>query len=95
MTALSWGGVFRTFDLVYSALGTSPNAALADDLGARTGEDGRLFVDARQQTSIDGLYAVGDVVRGLNQIAVASAEAAIAATAVHNALREADGWTVS
>ena len=28
------------------------------------------------------------------QIAVAEAEAAIAATAIHNALREADGWTV-
>ncbi len=95
VTALSWGGAFRTFDLVYSALGTSPNAALAEALEARTGEDGRLFVDARQQTSIDGLYAAGDVVRGLNQIAVASAEAAVAATAIHNALREADGWTVS
>lgn len=95
VTALSWGGAFRTFDLVYSALGTSPNAALAEALDARTGEDGRLFVDARQQTSIEGLYAAGDVVRGLNQIAVASAEAAVAATAIHNALREADGWTVS
>ena len=95
VTALSWGGTFRTFDLVYSALGTSPNAALADGLGARTGEDGRLFVDAHQATSVAGLYAAGDVVRGLNQIAVASAEAAVAATAIHNALREADGWTVS
>ncbi|GLS01015.1 pyridine nucleotide-disulfide oxidoreductase [Brevundimonas denitrificans] len=94
VTALSWGGAFRTFDLVYSALGTSPNAALAEALQARTGEDGRLVVDARQQTSIDGLYAAGDVVRGLNQIAVASAEAAVAATAIHNALREADGWTL-
>ena len=95
VTALSWGGAFRTFDLVYSALGTSPNAGLADGLGARTGEDGRLFVDAHQATSVAGLYAAGDVVRGLNQIAVASAEAAVAATAIHNALREADGWTVS
>lgn len=95
VTAISWGGVFRTFDLVYSALGTSPNAVLAEGLDARIGEDGRLFVDAHQQTSIRGLYAAGDVVRGLNQIAVASAEAAVAATAIHNALRETDGWTIS
>ena len=95
MTALSWGGVTRTFDLVYSALGTSPNADLAKALDARIGEDGRLFVDPHQATSVNGLYAAGDVVRGLNQIAVASAEAAVAATAIHNALREADGWTVS
>lgn len=95
VTALSWGGSFRAFDLVYSALGTSPNATLADGLGAHTGEDGRLLVDTHQQTSITGLYAAGDVVRGLNQIAVASAEAAVAATAIHNALREADGWMIS
>jgi len=95
VTALSWGGVSRTFDLVYSALGTSPNADLAQALEARIGEDGRLFVDPHQATSVNGLYAAGDVVRGLNQIAVASAEAAVAATAIHNALREADGWTVS
>ena len=95
VTALSWGGTFRAFDLVYSALGTSANAELARALDARIGEDGRLFVDPHQATSVKGLYAAGDVVRGLNQIAVASAEAAVAATAIHNALREADGWTVS
>jgi len=94
VTALSWGGTFRSFDLVYSALGTSPNAALAEGVGARTGDDGRLFVDAHQQTGTPGLYAAGDVVRGLNQIAVASAEAAVAATAIHNRLREADGLVV-
>ena len=93
VTALSWGGSFRTFDLVYSALGTSPNAGLAEGLGARVGEDGRLVVDAHQQMSVAGLYAAGDVVRGLNQIAVAGAEAAVAATAIHNRLREADGQT--
>ncbi|HEY0601061.1 NAD(P)/FAD-dependent oxidoreductase [Brevundimonas sp.] len=95
VTALSWGGTFRIFDLVYSALGTAPNAELARALDARTGENGCMIVDARQATSVPGLYAAGDVVRGLNQIAVAGAEAAIAATAIHNVLREADGWTVA
>ncbi|MFN3930178.1 MAG: NAD(P)/FAD-dependent oxidoreductase [Brevundimonas sp.] len=94
VTALGWGEDFRVFDMVYSALGTSPNAELAAALGARTGDDGRMVVDDHQATSIPGLYAAGDLVRGLNQIAVAGAEAAIAATAIHNALRETDGWTV-
>lgn len=94
VTALSWGGSFRVFDLVYSALGTSPNADLARALNARLGDDQRLAVDDHQQTSVPGLYAAGDVVRGLNQIAVAGAEAAIAATAIHNALREAEGRVV-
>lgn len=94
VTALGWGGRTRAFDLIYSALGTSPNAELARGLGARLAGDGRLEVDLHQATSVPGLYAAGDVVRGLNQIAVATAEAAVAATAIHNALRRADGWTI-
>ncbi|MFP5296338.1 MAG: NAD(P)/FAD-dependent oxidoreductase, partial [Alphaproteobacteria bacterium] len=94
VTALSWGGTSRAFDLVYSALGTSPNAQLARAVGAAVGDDGRLVVDAHQRTSVAGLYAAGDVVRGLNQIAVATAEAAIGATAIHNDLRQADGLMV-
>jgi len=94
VTALSWGGRATAFDLVYSALGTTANVDLAQALGAATCDDGRLEVDDHQQTSIPGFYAAGDVVRGLNQIAVATAEAAIAATAIHNMLRQADGHTV-
>lgn len=94
VTALGWDGAFRSFDLVYSALGTSPNAGLAETLGARLGEDGRLFTDPHQQTSVPGLYAAGDVVRGLNQIAVATAEAAVAATDIHNRLRAAEGRVI-
>jgi thioredoxin reductase (NADPH) len=94
VTALSWSGRKQAFDVVYSALGTSPNVDLAQDVGAARAEDGRLQVDLHQATSVPGLYAAGDVVRGLNQIAVAAAEAAVAATAIHNDLREKDGWTV-
>jgi thioredoxin reductase (NADPH) len=95
VTALGWGGGTRSFDLVYSALGTSPNAELAQGLNARLAPDGRLEVDLHQATSVPGLYAAGDVVRGLNQIAVATAEAAVAATDIHNRLRRIDGLTVS
>ncbi len=94
VTALCWGDADRSFDLVYSALGTSPNAELAQRLGARLADDGRLEVDLHQRTSVPGLYAAGDVVRGLNQIAVATAEAAVAATDIHNSLRREDGQTV-
>jgi len=94
VTALSWGGRATAFDLVYSALGTTANVDLAKALDAATCDDGRLEVDDHQETSVPGFYAAGDVVRGLNQIAVATAEAAIAATAIHNRLRQADGQTV-
>lgn len=94
VTALSWRGEAQPFDTVYSALGTHPLAELAHGVGAACGEDGRLEVGLRQTTTVPGLYAAGDVVRGLNQIAVATAEAAVAATAIHNCLRERDGLTV-
>jgi thioredoxin reductase (NADPH) len=80
-------GVKHRFDSVYSALGTSPRTELAEQAGALTAKDGRLWVNDHQMTSIPGLYAAGDMVRGLNQISIAQAEAAIAATDIHNRLR--------
>jgi thioredoxin reductase (NADPH) len=82
-------GQIHRFDLVYSAFGTTSQSQLANELQARTDPSGRLFVNEHQQTSVEGLYAAGDVVRGLNQISVANGEAAIAATAIHNALPKA------
>ena len=52
---------------------------------------GDLVVDAHQQTSVPGIYAAGDVVDALNQITVAVGQAAIAATAMHNALLRHQG----
>lgn len=94
VTALTWGGESRRFDVVYSALGCTPSAELARQVGAGLDAEGRLLTDAHQQTSTPGLYAAGDVVRGLNQIAVATGEAALAATDIHNRLREAEGRVV-
>ena len=57
-------------------------------MGAKRDENGVLVVNANQETSVAGLYAAGDIVRGLNQVVVAAAEteAAIAATDIHNRL---------
>ena len=88
IAALDFGsGRVRRFDTLYSALGATPQSGLAQALGAAEDESGCLVVDGHQQTSIDGLYAAGDLVRGLNQISIAQGEAAIAATAIHNRLR--------
>jgi len=87
IAALCFGpGEPRAFDVVYAALGVTPRCALAVDAGAKLDASGRLIVGEHQETSVPGLYAVGDVVRGLNQISVAQGEGAIAATGVHNAL---------
>jgi thioredoxin reductase (NADPH) len=78
----------QRFDVVYVALGTIVNSGLALTLGAEATGNGELLVDAHQQTTVTGLYAVGDIVTGLNQIAVALGHAAIAATAIHNCLHQ-------
>jgi len=77
----------RSFDAVYSALGVTPRTRLAVQAGAKLDASGRLVVNEHQETSVPGLYAAGDVVRGLNQISTAAGEGAIAATDVHNRLR--------
>jgi thioredoxin reductase (NADPH) len=79
-------GTTRQYDSVYPVLGGVAQSQLAAALGARLDDNRELIVDARQQTSIPGLYAIGDVVSALNQISVAVGHAAIAATAIHNAL---------
>jgi thioredoxin reductase (NADPH) len=78
------------FDHVYLAFGCEMESRLALRWGADHDAEGNLIVDAHQRTSLGRLYAAGDVVRGLNQIAVAVGEAAIAATDIHNRLRNAD-----
>jgi thioredoxin reductase (NADPH) len=80
-------GERRVFDTLYSALGMTARSRLATDLGAEVNKEGCLIVNLHQMTSVAGLYAAGDVVRGLNQISIAQAEGAIAATDIHNRLR--------
>ena len=79
-------GQVRTFDVLYPALGCRVHSDLATALGAATNSIGCLVVDDKQQTTVDGLYAAGDVVSDLHQIVVAEGHAAIAATAIHNRL---------
>jgi thioredoxin reductase (NADPH) len=73
-------------DVFYPMLGESARSGLAEALGAETVECDKLVVDDHCRTSVPGLYAIGDVTRGLNQIAVAAGQAAIAATTIHNTL---------
>jgi thioredoxin reductase (NADPH) len=80
------GGQTTRCDVVYSALGCNPHAELAVALGAQTDDSGNLVIDGHCRTSVEGLYAAGDVTAGLDQISVAAGQAAIAATAIHNAL---------
>jgi len=81
------GGELR-FDSIYPALGSKIRSGLAVAAGARASEDGCLEVDDHQRTSVPGLFAAGDVVKGLDQISHAMGEAGVAATTIRNLLDE-------
>jgi len=83
-------GIEHQFDTLYTALGFRMHSDLAASLGADMDEDGALIVDSHQRTSVPGLYAAGDVVKGLAQISVAMGQAAVAAVAVNNLLGYGD-----
>ena len=82
-------GRVHRFDTLYSALGAKTRSELALALGVEQTDDHTLVTDAHQQTTVPGLYAAGDVVQTLNQIAVAAGQAALASTHIHNVLRGA------
>jgi len=86
MVALLSNGERVEVEVLYPALGCEVRSGLVAPLGARCDEVGCLIVDQRQRTGIPGLYAAGDVVSDLHQIAVAFGHAAVAATSIHNAL---------
>ena len=61
---------------------------LATSLGAELNDDGTVAVDDHGRTSVDGLYAVGDLTPGHNQVPVAMGQGAQAGIAIHMSLRE-------
>jgi thioredoxin reductase (NADPH) len=75
-----------TFDTVYAALGSAVRSTMVSRMGVKMTEEGCVTVDPHQRTSIPGLYAAGDVVAGVDQIAHAMGQATVAATAIRNDL---------
>jgi thioredoxin reductase (NADPH) len=91
IVVLRASGARTDVEVLYPALGCEVRSQLASALGADCDENGYLRVDAHQRTSVPGLYAAGDVVSELNQIAVACGHAAIAATDIYNHLKRLAG----
>jgi thioredoxin reductase (NADPH) len=75
-----------TFDSIYPALGSDTHTQLGEMVGAKLAKDGCFLCDDHQRTSVEGLYAAGDVVHGLDQISHAMGEGGVAATTIRNDL---------
>lgn len=86
--AFDTAGGRLAFDSVYPALGSRVRSELAAQAGAMTTGDGCLVVDSHQRTNVPGLFAAGDVVKGLDQISHAMGEGGVAATTIRNYLSE-------
>jgi thioredoxin reductase (NADPH) len=59
---------------------------LVTALGADCNNVGCVVVDDKQRTTVENIFAAGDVVSDLHQLSVAAGHAAIAATAIHASL---------
>jgi thioredoxin reductase (NADPH) len=60
---------------------------LAEDMGCDvTSETPNVIVDEYKQTTIEGVYAIGDLVEGSQLVITAAADGAIAAIAINKSL---------
>jgi len=76
-------------DAAYVMMGVQvPGDAVTQLRGLKKDDEGFLQVNSHQETTVPGLFAVGDCVHALSQVSVAVGHAAIAATHVHNCLRD-------
>jgi len=83
----SGDGTTREYRGGFPMYGSNYNNELAADLGCNRNDDGTVAVDDHGRTSVDGVYAVGDLVPGHNQIPVAMGQGAKAGIAIHMDLR--------
>jgi 3-phenylpropionate/trans-cinnamate dioxygenase ferredoxin reductase component len=61
-------GVTIGCDLILAATGVKPQSALAASAGVKT-SDGRIVVDSHMRTSVENIYAAGDVALAYNSTA--------------------------
>lgn len=73
-------------DALFFTLGTRPASDLHKQLGCGEDENGLVQVDETQQTSVEGVYAAGDMTPHSQLAVVAAAEGAMAAIHIHKSL---------
>lgn len=81
-------GTTRPYKGGFAMYGAEYNHDLARDLGAEINDDGTVHVDDKGRTTVDGVFAVGDLTPGHNQIPIAIGEGAEVGITIHMDLRE-------
>jgi len=80
-------------DGVFIAIGHEPNVSFLKSIKPEFNKKGFIKVDARMRTSIEGLFAAGDITGIENQLVVACAQGAIAALTAAKYLKEKEPWS--
>jgi len=80
-------GAVRDYRGGFAMYGSNYNTELAETLDCELNDDGTVVVDDHGRTSVDGVYAVGDITSGHNQVPVAMGKGAKAGLAIHKELR--------
>jgi thioredoxin reductase len=74
-------------DALFFNLGTEPASNLHEVLGCKLDETcGLVWVDQTHQTSVEGVYAAGDITPNSQLAVVAAGEGAMAAIHIHDSL---------
>jgi thioredoxin reductase (NADPH) len=81
-------GAVREYKGGFAMYGSEYNNGLARELGCEINDDGTVEVGDHGQTSVDNVYAVGDLVPGHNQLPVAYGQGAKAGIDIHFQLRD-------
>ena len=74
--------------LLFFSIAHRPQTALAVSLGCELDEDGYVRISECGQTSVEGVYAAGDLVPGLQLVSVAAASGTVAGVAAAQSLTE-------
>jgi thioredoxin reductase len=82
-------------DLVFFSIAHHARVHLAEQLGCELTEDGCLLVNNEGQTTLEGLYAAGDITPGIQLISVAVGKGAIAGVACATSLHGQRGAPTS
>ncbi len=71
-------------DGLFIAIGETPTAKLAEELGVKTDQKGFVLIDRNTKTNVPGVFACGDVTNGVLQIATAIGEGATAGLSAYS-----------
>lgn len=72
---------------VFFSIGHDATVGLATDLGCELTSEGVIAVDHEQRTTVEGIFAAGDVTPGMQLVAVALGEGTVAGVAAAKSLQ--------